>query len=116
MKNHMGCEFHVDYFFALFINQASRTSKSLNRDLRQPFDQEVQQCCCKQCQTSFGWPQLTCLAIPCLKDLRLPYQCHVESCGIEPSSFVQRDRKSTRLNSSHVSISYAVLCLKKKIK
>src|SRR5699024_549598 len=25
------------------------------------------------------------------------------------------DRKSTRLNSSHVSISYAILCLKKKI-
>src|SRR5690349_23863397 len=25
-----------------------------------------------------------------------------------------RDRKSTRLNSSHVEISYAVLCLKKK--
>src|SRR5207249_10758927 len=27
-----------------------------------------------------------------------------------------RDRKSTRLNSSHVSISYAVFCLKKKKK
>src|SRR5699024_11731184 len=27
---------------------------------------------------------------------------------------VARDRKSTRLNSSHVSISYAVFCLKKK--
>src|SRR5690349_7425453 len=27
-----------------------------------------------------------------------------------------RDRKSTRLNSSHVEISYAVFCLKKKIK
>src|SRR5699024_12650610 len=26
------------------------------------------------------------------------------------------DRKSTRLNSSHVSISYAVVCLKKKIR
>src|SRR5438067_3882014 len=26
-----------------------------------------------------------------------------------------RDRKSTRLNASHVSISYAVFCLKKKI-
>src|SRR5690606_41449019 len=26
------------------------------------------------------------------------------------------DRKSTRLNSSHVKISYAVFCLKKKIK
>src|SRR5438067_8451597 len=27
---------------------------------------------------------------------------------------LQEDRKSTRLNSSHVSISYAVFCLKKK--
>src|SRR5690625_6028180 len=26
----------------------------------------------------------------------------------------ERDRKSTRLNSSHVAISYAVFCLKKK--
>src|SRR5699024_2529863 len=29
-------------------------------------------------------------------------------------SHVLQDRKSTRLNSSHVSISYAVFCLKKK--
>src|SRR5690242_21590221 len=28
----------------------------------------------------------------------------------------RRDRKSTRLNSSHMSISYAVFCLKKKKK
>src|SRR5207253_4178774 len=27
----------------------------------------------------------------------------------------EKDRKSTRLNSSHVAISYAVFCLKKKI-
>src|SRR5699024_11656915 len=33
-------------------------------------------------------------------------------CGISMS---MADRKSTRLNSSHVSISYAVFCLKKKI-
>src|SRR5690606_41059944 len=35
----------------------------------------------------------------------------------EPGPFVDRlgpDRKSTRLNSSHVKISYAVFCLKKK--
>src|SRR5438067_10771221 len=32
------------------------------------------------------------------------------TCDILP------DRKSTRLNSSHVSISYAVFCLKKKIR
>src|SRR5699024_11869894 len=30
------------------------------------------------------------------------------------SSIIKRDRKSTRLNSSHVSISYAVFCLTKK--
>src|SRR3712207_7289283 len=29
---------------------------------------------------------------------------------------VQEDRKSTRLNSSHANISYAVFCLKKKKK
>src|SRR5690554_7133621 len=28
--------------------------------------------------------------------------------------FIKQDRKSTRLNSSHVRISYAVFCLKKK--
>src|SRR5207302_7691692 len=28
--------------------------------------------------------------------------------------FLKQDRKSTRLNSSHVKISYAVFCLKKK--
>src|SRR5256885_3033847 len=33
------------------------------------------------------------------------------SCGEET---VIRDRKSTRLNSSHLVISYAVFCLKKK--
>src|SRR5690349_24173690 len=33
-----------------------------------------------------------------------------------PRRQLPRDRKSTRLNSSHVEISYAVFCLKKKIK
>src|SRR5438445_6442601 len=32
------------------------------------------------------------------------------------SEGLQEDRKSTRLNSSHANISYAVFCLKKKIK
>src|SRR5207245_5664988 len=36
--------------------------------------------------------------------------------GLGPGDvvFLFRDRKSTRLNSSHGSISYAVFCLKKK--
>src|SRR3712207_7321012 len=32
----------------------------------------------------------------------------------EPLHRIRRDRKSTRLNSSHANISYAVFCLKKK--
>src|SRR5690625_6522635 len=34
-------------------------------------------------------------------------------CGSEPEGHIT-DRKSTRLNSSHVAISYAVFCFKKK--
>src|SRR5687768_17862445 len=36
--------------------------------------------------------------------------------GKEPRQHGRRDRKSTRLNSSHGYISYAVFCLKKKKK
>src|SRR5690242_17908616 len=36
---------------------------------------------------------------------------------VDPGTFFELgDRKSTRLNSSHMSISYAVFCLKKKNK
>src|SRR5437870_10930326 len=38
----------------------------------------------------------------------------VEEPQAHPLVVLQRDRKSTRLNSSHVAISYAVFCLKKK--
>src|SRR5437868_8743193 len=43
---------------------------------------------------------------PQLRRLRHAHHGHVAA--------VASDRKSTRLNSSHVSISYAVFCLKKK--
>src|SRR3712207_7721102 len=33
---------------------------------------------------------------------------------LDPTHPARRDRKSTRLNSSHANISYAVFCLKKK--
>src|SRR5436309_9671356 len=39
--------------------------------------------------------------------------CSASSSGVIASAL---DRKSTRLNSSHVKISYAVFCLKKKKK
>src|SRR5699024_12546462 len=47
-----------------------------------------------------------------LIDLSRIKECFFRFCG-NPSP--AEDRKSTRLNSSHVSISYAVFCLKKKI-
>src|SRR5690349_23431425 len=37
-------------------------------------------------------------------------------CPRDGARSIRRDRKSTRLNSSHVEISYAVFCLKKKKK
>src|SRR5690349_23305022 len=44
-----------------------------------------------------------------LRIARAPHLAHAPGAK-------QRDRKSTRLNSSHVEISYAVFCLKKKNK
>src|SRR5438067_8253142 len=44
--------------------------------------------------------------------------CRTDACKIKSAGLAlppeTEDRKSTRLNSSHVSISYAVFCLKKK--
>src|SRR5438552_11466687 len=40
--------------------------------------------------------------------------CESRTSARTPPQWVQRDRKSTRLNSSHQIISYAVFCLKKK--
>src|SRR5690606_41468251 len=46
-----------------------------------------------------------------LLELLLPVALRPEEEGDEEEG---QDRKSTRLNSSHVKISYAVFCLKKK--
>src|SRR5699024_7189714 len=48
--------------------------------------------------------------------LTLDKRAFEELIGDAVVNQVQQDRKSTRLNSSHVSISYAVFCLKKKRK
>src|SRR2546427_7684819 len=60
-------------------------------------------------------------ALGCIGGVK-PVQCAIDAdCGA--SAFcaqgacidgTRRDRKSTRLNSSHSQISYAVFCLKKK--
>src|SRR6266498_5949246 len=45
-----------------------------------------------------------------------PPQIWFAPCPVSTCQSSWRDRKSTRLNSSHVRISYAVFCLKKKKK
>src|SRR5690606_42136887 len=62
-------------------------------------------------------------ALRCHRELH-PLQVHRLRGGVSgglfprgpelPGDRSRRDRKSTRLNSSHVKISYAVFCLKKK--
>src|SRR5207248_7131215 len=39
---------------------------------------------------------------------------HLKRCAVPINVLARADRKSTRLNSSHRTISYAVFCLKKK--
>src|SRR4051812_49506374 len=53
------------------------------------------------------------LSNPCVRVRRLTS----ESWSLRGARLFSRgDRKSTRLNSSHMSISYAVFCLKKKMR
>src|SRR5699024_11905040 len=47
-------------------------------------------------------------------ELTLYHGVHIQNLDGYPPYWLGLDRKSTRLNSSHVSISYAVFCLKKK--
>src|SRR3712207_7305447 len=61
---------------------------------------------------SFNSPQGMC---PDCDGLGVSYTFDPELLIPDPSlSFHAGDRKSTRLNSSHANISYAVFCLKKK--
>src|SRR5690625_5477645 len=57
-----------------------------------------------------GLPQHGCQAA-CVRS-----PCQAVTEGADPSGRApeETDRKSTRLNSSHVAISYAVFCLKQK--
>src|SRR5205814_10439610 len=48
--------------------------------------------------------------------VRLAFICATLSTRASSGFALSRDRKSTRLNSSHLGISYAVFCLKKKKK
>src|SRR5437870_9189479 len=62
--------------------------------------------------TLFPYTTLFRSALPC----GAPFQTHSPTPPPRRMTGRMGDRKSTRLNSSHVAISYAVFCLKKKKK
>src|SRR5205085_10033207 len=64
----------------------------------------------------FFWSQPGCLHIPSSVTKNLFTTKWLISADKSAIFTVIQDRKSTRLNSSHSQISYAVFCLKKKTK
>src|SRR5207302_8379591 len=60
------------------------------------------------------FPYTTLFRSPCSHSYVTDYSPITPNAALPSLSL--RDRKSTRLNSSHVKISYAVFCLKKKNK
>src|SRR5437773_6505453 len=54
-------------------------------------------------------------ALPIFNRLRQVTSTIKQDGANQVSIITNTDRKSTRLNSSHITISYAVFCLKKKI-
>src|SRR5256885_17009084 len=86
-------------------------------------------CCCYCSLSSFFFfflmirrpPRSTLFPYTTLFRSLLPEGVHGPTEIVDPEDFTWsddfwRDRKSTRLNSSHLVISYAVFCLKKKKK
>src|SRR5690606_41581439 len=70
-------------------------------------------CCCCSGSDALSNGRRSCVTsgTPSGSGTPRPSTCTCRRCV---ASSAGRDRKSTRLNSSHVKISYAVFCLKKK--
>src|SRR5699024_11416358 len=64
----------------------------------------------EELMTAVGPPPCTMRRLPAMGGLLSA----AAAAAVAMAVLVHADRKSTRLNSSHVSISYAVFCLKKK--
>src|SRR3712207_7317906 len=65
------------------------------------------------CHCNLGYSQFSAIHVRC-SDVTLDWvYSSYAYCNI-CLAVSKRDRKSTRLNSSHANISYAVFCLKKK--
>src|SRR5690349_22443647 len=82
---------------------------TLFRSSRRNYETAVREQVCGEC----SWSRKSTAYRDDRSDL---VQRHCRRCKCQEESLAAEDRKSTRLNSSHVEISYAVFCLKKKKK
>src|SRR5262245_62842572 len=77
----------------------------------------VKNCSNARCRAASDWPEPQCIRCWKREAFQRPANAADTSCGAwrRTAPYASaRDRKSTRLNSSHLGISYAVFCLKKK--
>src|SRR5437868_6940434 len=89
--------------------EIDRVNWIIRRDSDGPFDVTV--------KIRYSHPGTPATVTP-LENGRARIRLHEPQRAVTPgqAAVIYEDRKSTRLNSSHVSISYAVFCLKKKKK
>src|SRR5699024_11765133 len=108
------------YFSCIFVCPCSRARRDLHSfptrrssDLNGALVQAVIHATGKQLRTSAGKPD-PAIFLQAAKSLKINSPVVIGDRLDTDILGANRDRKSTRLNSSHVSISYAVFCLKKK--
>src|SRR5690554_7146655 len=103
----MGCERRVVYDFVNVIQGEASLKQALIKDKRLPnlFILPASQTRDKDALSHEGVERV-------LDELSKDFDYIV----CDSPAGIEQDRKSTRLNSSHVRISYAVFCLKKKKK
>src|SRR5690606_41578063 len=108
--------FHSIVFFPLYVDHRSLhsfpTRRSSDLDTRSPLI--ISDPNYSKGSRSYSVVELLDI-YPTLCELAdLPEPSHLQGKSLVPILKDPEDRKSTRLNSSHVKISYAVFCLKKK--
>src|SRR3712207_8578954 len=98
----MNSNFSYKISFFFFNNTATTEIYTLSLHDALPIFKELQQ----------QWKEIKAVPADKANELWRNYQLYVEQ--FYDLLKLNRDRKSTRLNSSHANISYAVFCLKKK--
>src|ERR1039458_6063314 len=99
----------VGRFIAAGFAGAVRIGFEMVDELRQLLYSEDERLACDPLLVAREWPQYSPSSAP-INSAICRRTCRIASW---PGGCLTGDRKSTRLNSSHLGISYAVFCLKK---